>query len=153
MKNYRTISMKTYQPIKVEGKVFYENIKSMEFTPLKEIGGIELAVPRGKLYYWKLFGLIPLIPLRAKHNLYKDECPLRLCRFTTVKNALFNLYHFWEDDWVVRIGYKIYYKARVDVYCNNAYNNMHAKFNTNEDAMKYFEDLKMKCEKCGNYLK
>lgn len=153
MKNYQSISVKTYQPIKVEGKVFYESVKNMKFTPLKEIGGIELAVPKGKLYYWKLFGLITLIPLRARHNLYKNESPCRLCRFTTVKNAFLNLCHFWEDDYVVPIGYKLYYKARVDVYCNNADSNVYAKFSTNEEAMKYFEDLKMKCEKYGNYLK
>ena len=136
-----------YAPIKLEGGAFYRSIKSIEFTPVQEGKKMEVAVPKGKIYFWKLWGIIPLIPLHAKHNLYKASG--RMCRFAKLKDAAESKYgwhhYFLKND-------TVYFKAEVDVYCSDYNNNVHKRFTSNEAAMQYFNEVKEKCKKYENYL-
>ena len=137
----------TYAPIRLEGGAFYKTIKSIEFTPVKEGEKIEVAVPKGKIYFWKLWGIIPLIPLRAKHNLYRASGSM--FRFANLKDAAeskYRWYHYFlKND-------TVYFKAVVDVYCSDYNNNVHKRFASNEAAMQYFNEVKEKCKKYENYL-
>lgn len=136
-----------YKAIKAEGNAWYKTIKSVEFKPLKEIEEMEVAVPKGKIFWWRLFGLIPLIPIRAKCDLYESN--FLIVRFVGLKEAFETKYQYQE---VFLKDNIVYSKARVYVYCTENRNNEYRYFETNEEAMKYFEDIKEKCSKCGNPL-
>ena len=143
--------METYNPIKVEGTAFYKSIKSISFKPMRKIEEMKVAVPRGKLFFWKLFGLIPLIPIRAKEDLYKvDAEEYVLFRFQPLKRAYELNYGYW-DGFLNESEKAVYSKAKVEIsyfgddetFC----------FATNQEAKKYFDDVKNKCKECGNDLK
>jgi len=136
-----------YKTIKVEGNAWYKTIKRVEFKPLKEIEKMEVAVPKGKIFWWRLFGLIPLIPIRAKCDLYKSN--FLIVRFVGLEEAFETKYQYQE---VFLKDNIVYSKARVYVYSTEDRNDKYRYFETNEEAMKYFKSIKEKCSKCGNPL-
>ena len=150
--------METYNPIKVEGTAFYKSIKSISFKPMRKIEEMKVAVPRGKWFFWKLFGLIPLIPKRAKEDLYKVGWGEALFRFQPLKKA-YELNYKQDDDYIYRWcefflneGEKaVYSKAKVVI--SYFEDNETFCFATNQEAKKYFDDVKNKCKECGNDLK
>jgi hypothetical protein len=144
--------METYNPIKVEGTAFYKSIKSISFKPMRKIEEMKVAVPRGKWFFWKLFGLIPLIPKRAKEDLYKVGWGEALCRFQPIKRAHKLNYAYW-DNFLNEKEKTVYHKAKVEVSCLNYNNNKTKYFTTNQEAKKYFDDVRNKCKDCGNDLK
>lgn len=137
-----------YKTIKVEGNAWYKTIKSVEFKPLKEIEEMEVVVPKGKIFWWRLFGLIPLIPIRAKCDLY--EANFLIVRFVGLEEAFETKYQYQE---VFLKDNIVYSKARVYIYSTENRNDEYRYFETNEEAMKYFEHIKEKCQECGNHLK
>ena len=143
--------METYNPIKVEGTAFYKNIKSISFKPMRKIEEMKVAVPRGKWFFWKLFGLIPLIPKRAKEDLYKVGWGEALFRFQPLKKA-YELNGHW-DSFLNEYEKAIYIKAKVIISCLDYKNDEIKYFITNQEAKKYFDDVKNKCKECGNDLK
>lgn len=138
---------KTYAPIRLEGGALYKSIKSISFTPVMELEKMKVAVPKGKIYFWKLWGLIPLIPLRANEDLYESKN--LICRYANLKLAAETKYRY--SHYFLK-GETVYQMAEVDVYCSDWNNNMHKRFTTNSEAMKFFEDIKEKCKKHNNYL-
>ncbi len=144
--------METYNPIKVEGTAFYKSIKSILFIPMEKIEEMKVAVPRGKWFFWKLFGLIPLIPKRAKEDLYKVGWGNTLFRFQPLKKAYELNYEYW-DSFLNENEKAVYAKAKVIISCLNSRNDETRDFTSNQEAKKYFDDVKNKCKKCGNDLK
>lgn len=143
--------METYNPIKVEGTAFYKSIKSISFIPMRKIEEMKVAIPRGKWFFWKLFGLIPLIPKRAKEDLYKVGCGGALCRFQPIKKA-YEIKYAYLHSFLNKKEKIVYYRAKVEISCLN-YNNDETKyFTTNQEAKKYFDDVRNKCKECGNDL-
>ena len=60
-----------------------------------------------------------------------------------------------NDSWYnfrIRIGDKVYEQAKVTVY-HIAQNTEYLYFNSNEEAIRYIDDLKIKCKEVGNELK
>ena len=143
--------METYNPIKVEGTAFYKNIKSISFKPMRKIEEMKVAVPRGKWFFWKLFGLIPLIPKRAKEDLYKVGMGEALFRFQPLKKA-YELNGYWYS-FLNENEKTVYAKAKVVISCLDYRNDEIKYFTTNQEAKKYFDDVKNKCKECGNDLK
>ena len=145
--------VETYKPIKVEGTAFYKSIKSISFKPMRKIEEMKVAVPRGKWFFWKLFALIPLIPIRAKEDLYKvDAEEYVLFRFQPLKKAYKLNYGYW-DSFLNESEKAVYSKAKVEISCLDYRNNETKYFATNQEAKKYFDDVKNKCKECGNDLK
>jgi len=144
--------METYSPIKVEGTAFYKNIKSILFIPMRKIEEMKVAVPRGKWFFWKLFGLIPLIPKRAKEDLYKVGWGEALIRFQPLKKAYELNNGYWES-FLNENEKTVYAKAKVVISCLDYRNNETKYFTTNQEAKKYFDGVKNKCKECGNGLK
>ena len=144
--------METYNPIKVEGTAFYKSIKSISFKPLRKIEEMKVAVPRGKWFFWKLFGLIPLIPKRAKEDLYKVGWGEALFRFQPLKKAYELNYRYW-DSFLNKKEKTVYHTAKVKIFCLDYMNDITKCFKTNQEAKKYFDDVKNKCKECGNDLK
>lgn len=143
--------METYNPIKVEGTAFYKSIKSISFIPMRKIEEMKVAIPRGKWFFWKLFGLIPLIPKRAKEDLYKVGWGEALFRFQPLKKA-YELNGHW-DTFLNDNEKAVYIKAKVIISCLDCKNDEIKYFATNQEAKKYFDDVKNKCKECGNDLK
>lgn len=137
---------KTYTRIELEGGSFYRDIKRIEFIPLKMLEEMKAAVPKGKIYFWKLFGLIPFIPLRAKCDLYKAH--RLICRFGKLNDAVEAKYGY--INYFIK-GNTVYSKAKVNIYCTSN-SNVYKSFNTNDEAMKYFNEIKDKCKIYENYL-
>lgn len=144
--------METYNPIKVEGTAFYKSIKSISFKPMRKIEEMKVAVPRGKWFFWKLFGLIPLIPKRAKEDLYKVGLGQALFRFQPIEKAHELRYAYWNS-FLNKKEKTIYNKAKVEISCLDYRNDKTKYFTTNQEAKKYFDDVKNKCKECGNDLK
>ena len=146
--------METYNTIKVEGTAFYKSIKSISFKPMRKIEEMKVAVPRGKWFFWKLFGLIPLIPKRAKEDLYKvDANEYVLFRFQPLKKAYELNYEYYWNSFLNENEKAAYIKAKVEISCLDSRNDETKYFTTNEEAKKYFDGVKNKCKECGNDLK
>ena len=93
--------------------------------------------------FWKWLGIIPLIPYKVRENLYKS-------RYWDGLKTLDKAVH---DSWYnCRIGDKVYEQAKVTVY-HIAQNTEYLHFNSNEEAMRYVDDLKIRCKEVGNELK
>lgn len=144
--------METYHPIKVEGIAFYKSIKSISFKPMRKIEEMKVAVPRGKWFFWKLFGLIPLIPKRAKEDLYKVGYGQALCRFQPIEKVHELKYASYWDSFLNKKEKTVYIKAKVEISCLDYRNNETKLFTANQEAKKYFDDVKNKCKECGNNL-
>lgn len=138
---------KTYSPIRLEGGAFYKSVKSVQFTPSYVLEKMKVVVPKGKIYFWKLWGLIPLIPLRSKHDLYRAKG--LICRYAPLERAVESKYSYY---YYFLKGETVYHKAEVDVYCTDGQNNLHKKFSSDREAMEFFEGIKEKCKKYENYL-
>ena len=63
MKNY------TYQDLKT--KTYYTNIVGLRFYPLEREKELEMSVKKGDIYWWKWLGIIPIIPIKAKQDLFR----------------------------------------------------------------------------------
>ena len=144
--------MESYNPIKVKGAAFYKSIKSISFEPIEKIEELKVAVPKGKWFFWKLFGLIPLIPKHAKEDLYKVVGDGVICRFQPIKKA-HNLEYAYHHSFLNEKEKTVYDEAKVVISCLDYRNDETKYFTTNEEAKKYFDDVKNKCEECGNDLK
>ena len=143
--------METYNPIKVEGTAFYKSIKSISFEPMTKIEEMKVAVPKGKWFFWKLFGLIPLIPKRAKEDLYKVGWGEALCRFQPIERAHELNYAYW-DSFLNKKEKTVYHTAKVKIFCLDYMNDITKCFKTNQEAKKYFDNVRNKCKECGNDL-
>lgn len=144
--------METYNPIKIEYNTFYKSIRSISFEPMRKIEKMKVAVPKGKWFFWKIFGLIPLIPKRAKEDLYKVGWGEALFRFQPLKKA-YNLNYGYWDAFLNENEKTVYHKAKVVISCLDYRNDETKCFTTNKEAKKYFDDVKNKCKNCGNDLK
>lgn len=150
--------METYSPIKVEGNAFYRSIESISFEPMRKIEEMKVALPKGKWFFWKLFGLIPLIPIRAKKDLYKVGWGEALFRFQPLKKAYELKYEhdFIYGWWLFFLNESekaVYTRAKVEISCLDDRNDETKYFTTNQEAKKYFDDIKNKCKEYGNDLK
>jgi len=145
--------METYNPIKVESNAFYKSIRSISFKPIRKKGEMKVAVPKGKWFFWKLFGLIPLIPIRAKEDLYKVDWGEAFCRFQPLKKAYELNYEYYWNSFLNENEKAAYIKAKVEISCLDSRNDETKYFTTNEEAKKYFDGVKNKCKECGNDLK
>lgn len=133
---------------------YYQAIKSLTFHPKKLTYTFgEPDVRKGEIWWWKLLGLIPIIPVRAKTDLYKyrgryhDE----IRRYTT-KDWYFNWYY---GSGYMLDGDKVYQKAIVEIdldnYCGKNYEA--ETFTDDNTAIAYFDHIEKMCKKFGNNLK
>lgn len=143
---------KNYSPISLEGEVFYRNITSINFSPVKKIKTFKPKVLKGKLYFWRLLGFIPLIPLVAKQDLYKsDYREDMLHRFCSLEDAY--RYEFQEYGTFFLKGNDAYLKAVISINSFEKKLNETKYFDDNESALQYLNDLKFRCKEVGNILK
>ena len=134
--------MNNYSSLNLKSKAEYKDIKGVYFSPLKELKS-ELKYRKGNLRFWKWLGIIPLIPYKVREDLYKSR---HWDGLKTLDRAV-------HDSWYnCRIGDKVYEQAKVTVY-HIAQNTEYLHFNSNEEAMRYVDDLKIRCKEVGNELK
>ena len=140
---------KKFSAINLSGEAFYRNIINVVFTPIRKTETLIPKVKKGKIYFWKLWGIIPLIPFRAKEDLYtpSDNIFNRFCGLRE---------EYERKHWVkytLLKGNDVYNKARINIYCIESRLNETKYFDDNESAMKYLESIKAKCKEVDNTLK
>ena len=135
--------MNNYSSLNLKSKAEYKDIKGVYFYPLREIKS-ELKYRKGDLRFWKWLWIIPLIPYKVREDLHKSR----------YWDGLKTLDKAVQDSWhnYCRIGDKVYEQAKVTVY-HIAQNTEYLHFNSNEEAMRYVDDLKIRCKEVGNELK
>lgn len=119
------------------GQNYYRGIKSVKFVPRKMVP-FELANHSGDTFSLKFLG-ITLFKKTYKENLYW---------YGTVKRTLKEIadtsrYFFIENEAIYKMAY-------VCIYGEHGSETKH--FYTNEEAMKFLQEFKAKCEKSGNLL-
>lgn len=104
----KILNLKQIVSISVKDKTFYCNVKKH----------------KGKVYYWKLFGIIPIFPYVAKET----TTELRWCSPDLNDNLM-----VIDDD--------VYIKPSVNLsFSNEDYECVH--FNTYEEALSYFHTVR-----------
>lgn len=139
-----------YSVINLESDAFYRNIISITFVPKHKLETLKPIVKKGKLVFWKLFGFIPLIPLRAKKDLYKSN-EFMFFRYDDLENVYKERFG-WSNRTILE-GNIAYQKPYVQIRCIEERLNDSKYFDDNESAMKYLETLKTKCKEVGNIVK
>ena len=135
---------------------YYRAIKSITFRPKKlEYTYGKPDVKKGEVWWWKLFGKIPVIPCVAEEDLYKYRSKLHdeIRRFTT-KESHFNTYYSFGEYFMLD-GDNVYRKATVEVELDKKiYDRYEVEaFTSNEEAISYFDHIEGMCKKFGNHLK
>lgn len=133
--------MKQYSNIKLKSVEWYKSIKSIEFEPLEDLELIKVHNKGDKIFF-KFLGIFPI-----KIGEYSEN------RYTTKSNRddSYTLDYLLKHHYnVVYRDLKLYQKAVVRVNKDNSYPRFY--FDTNEEAEKFLEELKEKCEKCQNKL-
>lgn len=133
---------KTYSEFSVTSNAKYKDISSITFTPIKEIEA-KLVIHKGDLVWWKLFGIIPILPYKARKNIYYLQGEPFKMSFYQIKRRYY--YSSFES------GDKVYRMARV-VINNIVGSTQYEHFLSNEEAIKFIDDLKSKCKEAGNEL-
>ena len=130
-----------------------DELKNQEFTNFKgakkvvsrvrlileEKKDIPLEIEKGKTYWWKLFGIIPLVKYTAKKNLYrpyKDFC----CR--TFEGMVYT--DFFNNSRVYKFDYdkeEIFKKARVEIEAWGSEGVETKFFESNEEAKEFYDNI------------
>lgn len=136
---------------------YYKTIKSIKFLPKKIVDVLKVDIKKGEIFFWRLFGLIPLIPLQAKEDLYKFPTKIHntFLRYGT-KEEYFQLKWSYNSNYILE-GNTVYTKPCVEIEFEDSINTNGGKyeavfFDTDEKANKYFNFLRKKCKNYCNYL-
>lgn len=157
MKEYKTKTLVRNTPHLDKGREYYCSIKSVTFNPKRLDRTLVPEVKKGEIWWWKLFGKIPVIPFKAKENLYRFSSPMHNClsRYGTRQEIYDEEYAYLrsamlDDD-------KIYFRPSVELeleLVNSAFGQYDVKFfETDEEATSYFTHIENMCAKYGNSLK
>ena len=132
-----------FQRLALIGDAKYKDIEAIEFTPVKEVKMTKVA-EKGQRKFWKWLGII--------HISERDSWFLS-CKSSTIDEIKqriennFRHYFFSKDN-------KLFEQAEVGIKYYNPHRNYEYKyFNSNHQAMDYFNLVKSKCEEVGNELK
>ena len=96
--------------INLVSDTYYKSIQSLTFIPTTKYKEYEVAVRKGEIYSWRLLGLIPFIPLKAKSDLVlcRGNGHFFNLRYCTVKRAFrigyagYNRCFYLQDNTVLR---------------------------------------------------
>lgn len=146
--NYKEINLRGSNP-QDEGGAFYADLKNLDFIPEKKVCEIEPTVKKGKWFFWKLLGFIPLIPLKAHEDLYRYEGLVAKVYTEDIIEYFSNTYNTSDKK---LNGNVVYEKARVIGTCHEHCHNRYRCFDTNKEAMEYFEYTKKRCKDYDNHL-
>lgn len=145
---YKEISLRGSNP-RDEGGAFYADLKKLDFIPEKKVCEIKPTVKKGERFFWKLFGIIPLIPFKAHEDLYRYEG--LVCKDYT--ESILEYFKNTYNPFVYRLeGNVVYGKAKVIGTCHSSDYNRTRYFDTNKEAMEYFEYTKKRCKDYDNHL-
>lgn len=116
-----------------------KEIESLNFFPMKEVQ-LKKVREKGKVYWWKLFGEIPIFPYKAKNDRYEDYNEIFLCHKPTFDELVFGAFNGkkYYVDYTEKRVFKLPYvriKYKNDYGCNNQW------FKTNEEAYAYCDKL------------
>ena len=143
--------MNDYKEFSLESSAWFRTIKAITFTPTKEVN-VTKRYSKGDKKYWKLFGLIPLFSYVVKDDLYTTfEIGLNIR-----SNKLYTLKDIQRESWYpldFNNDGKLYRLAKVYISTIDRSNSRNKYFESNEEAMKFINDLKIKCKEVGNELK
>lgn len=132
--------MKEYKKFTLTTNNFYKDINGIEFTPIEDIGAIRKH-KKGDIRKVKILGL-------SFKKTYKKDFYLYENRLSTFEEILDK---FWSNELFTKNG-KIYRKAIVEIKHEKMINNRH-HFMTNEEAIEFINDIKVKCKEAQNELK
>lgn len=158
MKEYKTKTLVRNTPHLDKGREYYCSIKSVTFNPKRLGRTLVLEVKKGEIWWWKLFGKIPVIPFKAKENLYRFSNPVYygLSRYGTRQEIYDEEYAHLKS--AVLDGNKIYFKPSVEIeleLVNSSFGRGYDVkfFETDKEAASYFTHIENMCAKYGNSLK
>lgn len=134
------------------GYEFYNSIRELHYYPKHLYKFFIPTVRRGEWYWWKLFGIIPLIPFKASEDLYKAECwHSFLSRYCTHQEALDAAYKMFGNEIIEEGNGKVLYFKPSVVYKMDKCGKI-LYFDTDKDAADAFNYIKKMCKKCDNEL-
>ena len=131
-----------YYKMNFNNPKYKDEIISVYFTPIKEYELINVK-EKGKRYWWKFLGLIPIFPYVAKKNKYICDLTMTKRSFKKIVSMLYlhDSREFFEDE----SQEKIFIKALVEAnYYNKSGNYRYSRkrwFTNNESAKKYYDGL------------
>lgn len=148
---YTKITLNGRKTLKYEEtNLFYTSVKSITFIPKEKYKAISPAIKQGEKYYWKLFGLIPLIPKTAKTDLYLYVKRGRKVYTSNVIEYFINYFH--TESQYLDIDNVVYNKAKIIGCCHDSEYSLIRYFTTDEEAMEYLEYTKKRCRYYNNAL-
>lgn len=142
-----TLRSKETNVVKYREDEFYMQIKEITFTPTILFRSFKPSVKKGKFWFWRLFGVIPLVPLKAKEDLFE----FHIGDFSRFKPWSF-IQKFYHDAKI--IGYDVYDKPWILIRMKDGsdYRNERWNYETDEETMNVFMAIKDKCAQCNNPL-
>ena len=135
----------------LKSKTYYTGIIGLTFSPMRLYMSLDVSVKKGERYWWKLLGLIPIIPLRAKEDLYKDS--ICICKDTVFDSRYATLKKINSNLWRTKIATKegVFYRPYIEIFREGEVTE-HKYFNSDQEARTFLEDMKSKCKEYGNIL-
>jgi len=135
----------------LKSKTYYTGIIGLTFSPMRLYVSLDVSVKKGERYWWKLLGLIPIIPLRAKEDLYKDS--IYICKDTVFDSRYATLKKINNNLWRTRIATKegVFDRPYIEIFREGEVTE-HKYFNSDQEARTFLEDMKSKCKEYGNIL-
>ena len=119
-----------------------KEIKSLDFFPMKEYK-LDKVREKGKIYWWKLFGKIPIFPYKAKNDRYNDD----FCEFIFYKptfDELVKRYFHGDRKYYVDCAEKKIYKLPCVTIHYEPFGYNESIFKTNEEAYEFCDKLAKK---------
>jgi len=145
---------KKYESTSCTSNLRYKSIDSLDFVPMKR-GEVIKVVSKGQRLYWKWLGLIPLIPYKAKNDLY--YCSLtdgyNERRYFTLDEMRRSVE---EYEWLyMNDNNEVFVRAKVKIHYTKDYSGSYniQYFTSDKEAMNFYDELKKKCKDCGNELR
>ena len=131
-----------YRSFEIRANAEYKGIVSLSFTPVAEVP-MTRKYKKGDWRFWKWLGIIPLIPYKIRKDLYKSSRWHGLMSVEKAKGEGWN--------WFIDNG-KLFVMGEVRISYTNG-DTKYKRFESNEKAIKYIDDIKKRCIEVGNVLK
>ena len=135
----------------LKSKTYYTRIIGLTFSPMRLYMSLDVSVKKGERYWWKILGLIPIIPLRAKEDLYKDS--FCICKDTVFDSRYATFKKINSNLSYRRIATKegVFDRPYIEIFREGEVTE-HKYFNSDQEARTFLEDMKSKCKEYGNIL-
>ena len=114
-----------------------KEVDNLFFHPMEECF-LDKVREKGKIYWWKLFGAIPIFPYKAKVDKYDDP---RYLYYKPTFNKIAKDVYYDKDEYYVDYNEKKIFKLPYVIAHYKDYGNKIKRFKTNAEAFEFCEML------------